>query len=229
MTKLTIRFAAILLFISCSWSGYSQESHIRLGLSITPAISWMNPNEKNYSYNGVQVGASLGFVSEFHFTEHYAITTGFNFSFLGGDLKYPYAQAKDTGTLSRKYSFRYLEIPLMIKMKTKMYGNFSFFGQIGIGTDFLLRIKAADSFLTRNNVTISDNSNLTTKEVSFIREAILVGLGAEYKIDESLSLVMGLNYSNSLNTVLQGNNTTDSNLQNKSSLNFAGLNIGIFF
>ena len=229
MIKITIRLLAIFLIFFYTEAGFSQNSPVRLGLKIAPCISWMNPNEKDYSYNGASVGISFGFISEFHFTEHYAISTGFNFSFLGGNLRFPYAQSPDIGTLERKYNFRYLEIPVMMKMKTKEYGNFSFFGQIGFGTGFLLNIKVKDNFMTQTHGTITSNSNLTTSEVSFIREAILVGLGTEYKIDESISLIVGLSYSNSLNNVLQGQNTKDNSLSNRSSLNYAELNIGVLF
>jgi opacity protein-like surface antigen len=189
----------------------------------------MNPNEKDYSGNGSAVGFSFGFVSEFRLTEHYAISTGFNFSFLGGNLKFPYAKSSDTGTMNRKYNFRYLEIPLMVKMKTKIYGNFDFFGQIGFGTGFLLRAQVNDNFITQTHGTISDKTNLSTSEVSFIREALLVGLGTEYKIDESISLLIGVSYSNSMNNVLQGKNTRDPGLSNRSSLNYVELNIGVLF
>lgn len=208
---------------------FSQESHIRLGLKVAPCISWMNPNEKNYVYNGSAAGISFGFISEFNFTEHYAITSGFNFSFLNGKLQFPYAINPDTGILNRKYNFRYLEVPLMVKMKTKEYGNFIFFGHIGFGTGFNIRTKVTDDFMTQEHGTITETKNLNTSEVCFIREAILVGLGTQYKIDESLSLLVELSYSNSLNNVLLGKNTRDSGLTNRSSLNFFELNIGVLF
>ena len=229
MTRSIIRTSFILLLLLLSGTGFSQGSPIRLGLKIAPDIAWMNPNEKNYSYNGVSAGVSFGFVSEFYFAEHYAFATGFNFSFLGGNLQFPYAQAPDTGTLKRKYSFRYIEIPLMIKMKTKEYGNFSFYGQLGFGTGFNIRTKANDEFMTEENGTITDKKNLSTSETSLIREAILVGLGTEYKIDESISLLISLGYSNSLNNVLQGQNSKDPSLENRSSLNYVELNIGVLF
>jgi hypothetical protein len=189
----------------------------------------MNPNEKGYTNNGVSAGVAFGFVSEFRLAEHYALVTGFDFSFIGGSLKFPYAKSPDTGIMDRKYNFRYLDIPLMIKMKTKEYGNFRFFGQIGFSTGFLLRTQVNDNFITPLHGTISEKQNLTTSEVCFIREAVLAGLGTEYKIDESISLVLGLSYSNSLNNVLQGQNTKDNGLSNRSSLNYVELNIGILF
>lgn len=229
MTKITIRCLIVNLLFFYSFTGFSQDQPVRLGLKISPNIAWMNPNEKDYSGNGSAVGFSFGFVSEFRLTEHYAISTGFNFSFLGGNLKFPYAKSSDTGTMNRKYNFRYLEIPLMVKMKTKIYGNFDFFGQIGFGTGFLLRAQVNDNFITQTHGTISDKTNLSTSEVSFIREALLVGLGTEYKIDESISLIIGVSYSNSLNNVLQGKNSRDPGLSNRSSLNYVELNIGVLF
>jgi hypothetical protein len=230
MRKIKVLLLAISLILLFLTPGFSQDSSpVRLGLKISPNISWMNPNETGYTSNGTSIGFSFGFISEFRISEHYKISTGFNFSFLGGNLQFPYAKSPDTGSMSRKYNFRYLEIPLMIKMKTKDYGNFSFFGQIGFGTGFMLRTQVNDDFMTQTHGTITDKSNLTTNEVAFIREALLIGLGTEYKIDESISLLIGLSYSNSLNNVLQGQNTKDPGLSNRSSLNYAELNIGVLF
>jgi hypothetical protein len=229
MIRPKISFVTILMIILITGNGYSQERPIRLGLKVAPNIAWMNPGEKNYHYEGVNAGVALGFVAEFTFAEHYAVCTGFNFSFLNGRLSFPYAEPPDTGTLNRKYNFRYLEVPLSIKMKTKEYGNFCFFGQIGFGTGFNLRTRVNDDFKTTKSETITDKKNLSTSETAFIREAILVGLGTEYKIDESVTLVLGLAYSNSLNNVLQGKNPSDPNLTNKSSLNYVELNLGVLF
>ncbi|MCX6247711.1 MAG: porin family protein [Bacteroidetes bacterium] len=229
MVKITIRFLTIFLALLLANQAVSQQSPIRLGLKIAPSLGWMNPNETGYNYNGPKAGVSFGFICDFGFAEHYAFSTGFNFSFLGGNLSYPNAEAPDTGILDRNYSFRYLEIPLMIKMKTREYGNFSFYGQIGFGTGFNLRTKVKDDFRTSTQETITDKKNLSASEVSFIREAILAGLGAEYKIDESVSLLLGISYSNSLNNVLQGKNTKDPTLTNRSSLNYVELNIGVLF
>ena len=229
MIKITIRLLAISLLLFFTKAGFSQHSSVRLGLKVAPCISWMNPNEKTYTYNGASAGVSFGFISEFHFSEHYAITSGFNFSFLSGNLQFPHVQSPDTGLLDRKYNFRYLEIPLMVKMKTKDYGNFSFFGQIGFGTGFNLRTQVKDNFMTQNHGTLTDKKNLTTGEVCFMRESIIVGLGTEYKIDESISLIVGFSYSNSLNNVLLGKNTKDNSLKNRSSLNYVELDIGVLF
>lgn len=226
--KQTIRLLLVILIAAGGTHLFAQKS-ISLGLKIAPNLAWMNPGEKEYKFNGVAMGASFGFVSDFFFSPHYGLSTGFTFSFLNGNLTFPYSSAPDTGTMNRKYNFRYLEIPVMVKMKTKEYGRFSFYAQIGFGTGFRLKVQAHDEFITGSHGTLTDKSNLSSDETTLIREAILVGIGTEVKLDESFRLTLGLNYSNTLNNVLKGNNTKDPDLENRSSLNFAELSIGVLF
>jgi len=226
--KQPIRLLLVILIAAGGSHLFAQRS-IRLGLKIAPNLAWMNPGEKEYKFNGVAMGVSFGFVSDFFFSPHYGLSSGFTFSFLNGNLTFPYASAPDTGTMNRKYNFRYLEIPVMVKMKTKEYGKFTFYAQIGFGTGFRLKVLAHDEFITDVNGIRKDKFVLSSDETTLIREAVLVGVGTEVKLDESFRLTLGLNYSNTLNNVLKGNNTKDPALENRSSLNFAELSIGVLF
>ncbi len=221
-----ILFSAIIIF--SVFQAVAQKD-IRLGLKVAPNIGWMNPDEKDYSFNGLAAGVSLGFVSDFYFSSNYGLSTGFTFSFLDGNLALPFAEKPDTGFVDRKYKFRYLEIPLMVKMRTKDYGKFSFYAQIGFGTGFRLKCVTKDEFTNQFNEITSEKRNITEDETTLIREAILVGIGTEIKLDESISLVVGLGYSNTLHNVLKGSNTRYPDRTNRSSLNYAELNIGVLF
>jgi len=222
----------VVLFYSQSVS--AQKLPIKLGLRVAPNIGWMTTDAKYYSSDGTSAGVSLGFVSEFYFGDHYAFSTGFNFMFLNGRLQYPDVRipdgstVSDTGSLSRKYKFIYLEIPLMFKMKTKDFGKFDFFAQIGFGTGFRLKAKAEDSFVTSEQNIVNDKSDITS-QTTLIREAVLVGLGTEYHIDESTTVVVGLSYSNSLNNLLTGNNLKYPDVSAQGLLNYLELNIGVLF
>ncbi|MDP4282424.1 MAG: porin family protein [Bacteroidota bacterium] len=229
--KTNLKTLLILLFMFLTFAGFSQKEQrmVRLGLKASPGIDWMNPDEKHYSYNGVAAGVTLGFVSDFYFNANYGLSTGFNFSFLGGKIQYPYAQKPDTGMISRKYSFRYLEIPLMIKMRTRQFGIVNYYAQVGFGTGFRLKASGKDDFDTKSDGIISDRGTLPVSETTAIREAVLVGAGAEINLDETISIVIGLSYSNSLNNVLKGSNTRYPNLDNRSTLNYAELTIGVLF
>jgi hypothetical protein len=230
--KKTLTLLMILALIFSPKLFRAQGDNIKLGLKVAPNLAWMTSDSKYYEYNGVSGGAIIGFISDFNFSEHYGLSTGFNFSFLNGKMKFPdvvtIGKASDTGTMSRKYNFIYLEIPVMIKMKTKDFGKFCFYAQIGFGTGFRLKAKANDEFLGPGDVMMTDKSDITN-ETTLIREAVLIGIGTEFHIDESTSLLFGLSYSNTLNNVLKGNNSQYPDVKAKGLLNYAELNIGVLF
>jgi hypothetical protein len=207
------------------------KNPLKLGLRIAPNIGWMSPGTKGYSSDGARLGGTFGFVSEFYFAENYALSTGVNFQFINGKLNFSDSLLNSANKyvfeeINRKYNFVYLEIPVMIKMKTKKFGKMSYFGQIGFGTGFRLKSSIKDNLTpATEDMGSPENYNDYT---TLIRESIIVGLGCEIHIDESSSILLGVSYSNSLNNVLTGENYK-SQLKEKSQLNFAELNIGFLF
>jgi hypothetical protein len=226
-------FVLFLLFAVASTNAMAQKLPVKLGLRVAPAIDWMNPGTKDYNYNGIKPGVTIGFVSDIYFADRYAFATGFDFMFLNGKVIYSdsvYMESDSkvhNGEVQRKYNIIYLQIPIMIKMKTKDFGRFSFYGQIGFGTAFRLKASATDEFKPdKGNATELDYSldNGTT----LIRESIIIGGGAEFHLDQSSRILVGLNYSNSLNNILTGYNYKTGEAI-KSTLNFLELNIGFLF
>jgi len=227
------------LFLTVLLSGFlffqdlaAQRKPIKMGLKVSPNLSWMMPDSKHYAYNGVTGGTLVGLVSDFYFAEHYAFSTGFNFAFLNGKLQYGdwVIDNKDTipGQMDRKYKFIYIDIPYMIKLATREFGHFSFFGQIGFSTGFRISAKARDEFNPDDGSNSRSENSDITGETTLLREAILFGLGVEYHLDEDTRIFVGVSYSNSLNNILTGTNARY--VQNeKALLNFAELNLGILF
>ena len=209
------------------------KSPMKLGLKIAPNIGWMSPGTKGYSSDGVRMGGTIGFVSDFYFSENYAFSTGLNFQYINGKLNYNDSSSIDNnpkmayGEIFRKYSLLYLEIPIMIKMKTKTFGKMSYFGQMGFGTGFCLKSTVKDHFepVSGNSVDQQYDFNDGT---ALIRESILIGIGCEYHVDESSRILLGISYSNSLNNIFTGANHSTL-LPEKTQLNFAELNIGFLF
>ena len=234
MTKRIKHVILVLILVNCLPGHiFAQDQHFKFGIRVAPNLGWINPDTKYYSYHGVAAGISLGFVTDINFTAHYAFSTGFNFSFLGGNVTYPDSllngKTKVDGTMSRKYGFRYFEIPCLFKMKTKDFGKFDFFAQVGFTTGFRLKTKAKDNFQTATQGTISDSKSITEEETQLIREAVLIGIGTEFHLDESTSLFFGLSYSNSLNNVLKGANLKYPDLNARGSFNYAEVNLGVLF
>ena len=201
---------------------------IKLGLKFAPNLSFIIPSTQDYSYNGVKIGGVLGLVSDFYFAEHYAFSTGFNVLLLGGKLTYPDSvTGKVRGKTNSSLSFFYFEIPVMVKMFTKQFGRFSFFGQIGFGTGFRISASAKTEFTGNTGYTQSEKTSITYQTTT-IRESLLIGLGTEFHLDQSTRLFFGLGYSNSLNNVLKGYNSI-SGVNQKAYLNYAELNLGVMF
>jgi hypothetical protein len=229
-------FSLIFIYCLCFTPAvtFSQsKSPMKLGLKVAPNIGWMSPGTKGYSSDGARLGGTIGFISDFYFAENYAIGTGVNFQFINGKLNYNDAMLVnndtrlDTGKVSRKYNLLYLEIPITIKMKTKQFGKLSYFGQIGFGTGFRLKATVKENFQPNSGDAVDqqyDFNNGTT----LVRESILIGIGCEYHLDESSSVLVGLSYSNALNNIFTGANSI-SKLNEKSQINFVELNIGFLF
>ncbi len=235
--KKTYRIISIALVLSVlfPFPGFSQKDlPVKLGLKVAPNICWMNPGTKNYEYDGARLGATIGFVSDIYFAERYAFSTGFNFQFLNGKLTYPDNRMKpnDTtilsGQVARKYNFIYLEIPIMIKMQSKEFGRFSFYGQIGFGTGFRVKATADESFQPDHGEAFDQQYEIN-EATSLIRESLLIGLGFEFHIDLSSRIIFGISYSNALNNILNGGINDKTKMNEKSTLNYIELNLGFLF
>jgi hypothetical protein len=211
--------------------GAQKTTNFKLGIKLSPNLCFINPSTKDYSSNGLKLGAVLGLVSDIYFAERYALSTGLNFSFLGGKISYPNKVLKDSlyvnGVSNSNMSAVYIEIPIMIKLFTKKFGNFSFFGQVGFGTGFRIAGTDKTDFTGDNGYTVSDKIDLSS-EVTTVREAVLIGLGTEINVDQNTRIILGLGYSNSLNNILKGDNIKTGNAQ-KGYLNYIELNLGVMF
>lgn len=231
--KKTATLCLFALFLMSTTDIFSQKLPVRLGLRVAPALSWMNPATEGYDNNGVKPGITIGFVSDIYFAERYAFSTGFDFAFLNGKLAYSdsvYVAADGkvhNGNVDRTYKFIYFEIPLAVKMKTRSYGKFTFFAQIGFTTGFRIKATATDIFTPDLGSAIEQDYNLD-RGTTLIRESIIAGIGGELDFDKSSRLVLGINYSNALNNVLKGTNYK-SGEEIRSTLNFLQLNIAFLF
>jgi hypothetical protein len=220
--KTKIFFLAILLFVA--FSANAQFKKYTFGLKAAPQIAWMKPNVKGYEGNGVKVGFSWGFVSEFAFSENHCISTGFNILFDGGKLKFPVDSNGTIGSINRSYSIKSVEIPLTLKMRTNSIGGIKFYGQIGFGTSFRINAKVEDEYVNGSSRIAIDKTSYD--KVSFLRESLIVGLGAEYTLKAGTTLSAGLALNNGFTDMLSGSN---GQTKEKATLNFIELNVAVLF
>ncbi len=211
----------------------AQHKPFKFGFEVSPNVGWFRSDLTDYENDGSKLGFSWGFVSEFFLMENYAIATGFDVVYLNGRLAYPHQVAlndsmNDPGVLHRKYRTKYIEVPLVLKMKTNEFGNFRFYGKIGLGTSFLLTAKGTDKFIGETEK-ISEDEKDIKDEVKGIRESLILGAGVEYNLGGSTSLTFGITFDNGFTDVLKDQNTLDPEVTHQAINNYIELNLGVIF
>lgn len=236
--KNKIFISALLVFMTIGLSSHAQQKPFKFGFKLSPAISWLSPDAKNYETGGSDFSFSWGLIADITLMENYYLATGFNVSYFGGKLKYPHMATLDSynyeGEMQRTYNIRYIEVPLALKMKTnELAKNLKFFGQIGINTGFNIRAKSNDEFSGSNDITgnysYRENKIDIKEETTLIKASLLVGAGTEYVIDESVSVVIGINFNNGFTNILKGANTVDPSIDAKAVPYYFELNLGVIF
>jgi len=228
MKKLFIVIIIAFVFISTGLK--AQDKPFVFGFKVAPNIGWMNPSSDDYESDGSKFGFSWGLLAEFHLMENYSINSGINILFQNGKLNYvdDLVAYGGLGELFRTYNFKYIEVPLTLKMKTnEMYGM-RFFGVFGFGANFLLSAKAKDRFLPDDGgAEVKDEMDFKSN-IKSVRASMIVGIGAEINMDGVTKLVAGINFDNGITDVLKNQNIA-TNVNHKSINNFLEFYVGILF
>lgn len=98
----------------------------------------------------------------------------------------------------RKYMITYVTLPLTLKLRTKEIGSLTYFGQFGVNSSIKVAAKATDEVQrptllgwgTPETVTKTD----VKKDVGLFKEDLNMGLGVEWNLSGTTSLVIGANY-----------------------------------
>jgi len=217
---------------------FAQQKPFKFGFKIAPAISWMSPDAQDYESGGSAFTFAWGFISDFTLMDNYYVSTGFNMSYFQGKLSFPhsceYENVTYDGTMDRTYNLRYIEVPLSLKMKTnELIENFQFFGLIGVNTGFKIRSKANDYFRGFNEI-LNDDYSYSEEQVDIrdetaaVKASLLVGAGTEYVVDESISIIFGINFNNGFTNVLKGENNSNG-VEARGIPYYFELNLGVIF
>ena len=195
---------AALIFLG-STDAMAQYKSVILGVKVAPNIGWLKVDQESYSSEGAVPGISWGLITDFYFAENYALSSGFNVSFHNGKISYPDIQSDIPGVLNRSYRLKYIDIPVLIKMKTNDMGNFRFFGLIGVQPGVRIGSRAKDSFSGPTITNTKDWHNIDS-QTNLFRMSMVIGAGLEYPIDNSTAIVAGINFINGFTDVLKNTN-----------------------
>ncbi|UKT64032.1 porin family protein [Pedobacter mucosus] len=224
MKKIAIILVVSLIGLS-SWAQNfnPQNFGFRLGLTATPTIGWIKPEQGKT--DGIGLGFSYGIMGDFNFAPNYSFSTALTVTTINGKSTevnvLPYSSTSNTTipvAYDLKYRLQYIELPLTIKLKTVKEAGKRWYGQFGLSNSFMI---GAKQDAMNGNTTIADNQNIADY-IKFYRAGLIIGGGGEFDISGNTSILAGLSFNNGFTNIV-----TDKNRNVKN--HFIALNFGLFF
>jgi len=218
MKRITI--IVISLFMSINIFA-QQDTEWRFGLKGAPSMAWLWPDTRGLDYDH-SFGFSYGIIGEKYFAENYAITSGLFVTNQGGELDFTRTLEEYDNRESQLYDLQYIEVPIAIKMRTREFGYWTFFGQFGISLGYNTRARADIDYA---NTTSPEKDVPIDDEIRPMKASVVMGLGAEFSLLGNTAIFMGLNYNNGFSDVLDDIN--DEHISARAS--YGELTIGMMF
>jgi len=225
MKKFAVSILLILILIPAAFPFGAPT--IRLGLKAAPIVSWIRPETRGYRNDGPRIGYTYGLVSDFRLGEFYALSTGFNISFMRGALEYNalYGNPPRAQLLNRSFFVQYVEVPLTVKMQTQEIGYITYYGQIGFGAGIRLRARARD-FYPGEQVTIEVDD--IAADSRLLRGSLIIGMGIKYSLGGGTAILTGITFNNGFTNILKGTNPANGITPSAIS-NYLELTVGVMF
>ncbi len=220
-------FLLIILFTAIHVQ--AQHKAVQFGFGGGVNAGWFATGVEQYSNNGIHFGGSWGFVTDVFLMEGLSFTTGFNVVYLNGSMSMPYLSDSMPGEVERDFKTKYLEVPLILTMKTKkIKDKVRIYGQVGFGLGFLLSAKAKDSFTTEEGIHSSGTKNIYD-ELALTRESLILGAGVEIPVYGSSYIRTGFRFDNGFVNILKGNNRRYPEIKNNGRNNYIEFSAAFIF
>lgn len=200
----------------------AQDKKVALGLGFSPTINWLKAKSEGLSSNGSRIGFKYGLLADFNFGENYALATGIFINNFGG--KYRSVEGVDSLPVNFSYDqkIQSVELPIVLRMRTKEIGYLKYFGQFGFSPEVVLNSTAdigADGQDTRSDVDMKS-------QVSNFNLSLVLGVGVEYNLSGTTNFLIGITYHNGFVDMLKGSGL---NADKKATSNQIALNLGVLF
>lgn len=207
------KIACMLLMVFCILPAVSgQDRSFKIGFQASPVFSTMHNSTNIILNSGDNFGWKLGVISDIPLKEKVSLTAGINMAFAEGgeflyevggnylpnsDLSDPLLQTGDKPLpdgVKIRYKYKYLDFPVGLKFRTEQKGNTTWFLEVPVvSLSFLLKgrgdIESADFLYEQENI---------YKDLVVPNVFLGLGLGMEYAINRSSSLLLGLYYQRGL-------------------------------
>jgi len=174
------------------------QKKVKFGVFVEPKISWLSPESRDVTSEGVNWGFGGGLEIDRYFDKNYAFSTGISLGSQGGKLLYNKAltltvyDEPDTlpGGTTLEYNLQYLTIPFGLKLKSNQIGYSTFFVNVGFTSQINMKAKG-----TSNNIGGIEGDAIKD-EINWINLGYHFGGGVEYALGEDTALSVGIQYQN---------------------------------
>jgi len=178
-------------------------------------MAWIKPDSKSIDRDGYRVGFGYGVQTEFRIQENYAIASGLQISYRGGNLKF---NNEDLDSIVipdpvLNFKLQYVELPIALKMKTNEFNKIRYYGMFGFSPAYMIRAKYDSE--SEDDIDAKD-------DVNEFNVSMLIGAGIEYTISGSTVLTAGIEFNNGFFDVFDGDEA-------KGVTNYLGLTAGVLF
>lgn len=207
------------------------DKNFHFGLNIMPGLYFGSPGTSasgiTNTANSAGFGFGYGVNLEFYFTPNYGLATGIEinqFAVNYTNVNNANSNILKDSTTQHQQSMQYLEIPALLKLRTNSIGLIKYYGEFGLGADFLLSAKdnPTVSYPAVSTGSVTYPSYSIYKQSDFIRLSLLVGLGLEYNLAGTTSIQGAILYDNAFTNL---NSSSDNDFLVKG----IRLQIGVLF
>ena len=210
------RYILLILLIVMSVRAFCISDKIKLGLMVSPGVSWMKPAGKEIDKGVAGLGLLYGLKFEYYFKDrNYAISTGLFGGVDGGGLRGRDTFKILTGGKSvlERYNNNYIMLPVYLKLKTNPFKDkYILFGEFG--GSFVFNVTSRANYNTavpspyNNNSLVSISKENVLKSGNDVQKLIpgfryqifdfrlSVGGGFEYIINDKTSVFFAIHYHN---------------------------------
>ncbi len=217
------KYLAIFTLFTCL--GFGAQAQLRFGIEGSPTFNW-TPTSTDDIESNLQLKFNYGLLLEYAFAENYLISSGVYHSFDGGQIEFSDATDTTSGVYTLNLKPEYVEVPILLKMRTKEIGYMTYFARIGLSAGFRISddFAFADDAIDEEDVFPDASEPMS----ALFKTAMKIGLGAEYNLGGSTSIILGATLTNNFNDMVNRKPALDNDNETIKYKNLA-INVAVIF
>lgn len=217
--RVRILCSSLLLFVSQGKPLLAQDN--KIGLYVSPVISWFKTDVKAVKNQGARAGFIFSIFSEKSITDNWYFIKGLSFISSSGRLisskSYKFRFPEYTCVVEENkpiiYRIQYISTPVGIIIKTSEKGNFTYFAEFGLDPKIVISGKVDIPSLR-----ITNESSMT--EIRRLNLSYHLNGGINYLIGSRTSVTMGLGYESNIFDITKDVENQDADKTTQKLLKF---------